>query len=158
MTSWRPRFHPPVVPAARRDACTSGRGRRPRSGFPVVLRRLRLARDLVGEARPLRDDAEQRGRGAARAVEARFPLADRLLARAQLVGHLLLRQAQRLAQGAHAARVPGRLVLGPPLRHGRSLHGNVYGVKWRLAECYGEGHFTENAKENQAVVKLSGTQ
>lgn len=102
----------------------SGLGRR-----SVVLRRLRLARDLVREPRPLRDDAEQGGRGAARAVEACLPLADRLLARAELVGHLLLRQPHAAAQRTHAGRVPGRLVLAPPLRHGDSLHGNVYGVK-----------------------------
>lgn len=53
-----------------------------------------LPSGLIIEVSTLRDDSEQRGGGAARAVHSGLPLADRLLACAQLIGYLLLGEPQ----------------------------------------------------------------
>lgn len=49
---------------------------------------------LIIEVSPLRDDSEQPGGDAARAVHSGLPLADCLLARAQLISYLLLGEPQ----------------------------------------------------------------
>src|SRR6516225_9147893 len=55
----------------------------------------------VAEPRRFRDDAQQHAAGAARAMLAHLPLADRLLARAKVIGEFILRQSQMLPERAH---------------------------------------------------------
>ncbi len=76
---------------------------------------------------PLGDEGEDALAGAARPIDARLPLADGLLAHAQFVGELLLRQLEVGAQVAHGAGVPLCFTLSASRRHARTVHGTVYG-------------------------------
>lgn len=61
---------------------------------------------VILESGPLGDDRQQGRRGAARAVHARLPFTDGLLAGPQLFGQLALGQAQVASQGQDAFPIP----------------------------------------------------
>ena len=78
--------------------------------LPAAPRRPFLLSHLVGEGRPLRHQGEEAGRRAAGLVLLPLPFADRLLARPQLVGQLLLGEAEMPSQRLYPGGVQAYLI------------------------------------------------
>ncbi len=79
---------------------------------------------LIFEVGFFSDYRQKRRGGSAWLVHASFPFADGLLSSAQTVGHLLLGQAQMLAQSLDTLPIPLRLSCLIFLRHPVILHAS----------------------------------
>ena len=79
--------------------------------------------NLIEETSPFRHHGKQCGRSSAGLVHTPFPFGDGLLSGAQLGGHLILGQAQVLAQGMDALAIPHYPTLW--LFHDATLHDLV---------------------------------